>query len=604
MCKLQLDRIMTMAFAIQPLPTSVPSGKKLRWPWAWIGLLLCLLTMLPIDRAFAGPITDIRIQPNHAQLITAAGERTVALPHRLETGDFSPEGGRVRYQLKIDLAQAPTEPLGIFVRKLSLSGALHVNGRAVGACGTGPLELLRCLHQPHLFVPPQDVWQAGRNSLEFEIFANDRQMNGLGTVVVGNARALDQGPYRFRMLWQVETIHALTWITLTMGVLSLAIGLVLRTESVYLWFGLTSIANAASNMNVLVTTPPVSFEVFSWFVFASRMVSTPLMLMTMLVFFGKSTPLRRGLLSGSVVVLPALVWGFGNARWLVMAIYLPLLVAAFTLLVAMIRWTLRSRRLAEVMMTISFAAMVVVSPLDYLRLGGQSPFEGVYLLAYTSASVMAVAGAVLVSLLASALVTSRRLTATLDKEVALRTADLEKTNARLAELSGTDSLTGIANRRRFDEVLENEWRRARRDGHPLSLLMFDVDHFKHYNDALGHQAGDECLKAVAQTLRVHAARSGDLLARYGGEEFAMLTPADGAHAQRLAALMRESVLASALAHPKAPENLVTISVGVATLLPNKSTTPSDLIRLADEALYEAKRGGRNRVVVADHKPGA
>jgi hypothetical protein len=202
------------------------------------------------------------------------------------------------------------------VRKLSLSGALRINDRPAGACGTGPLERLRCLHRPHLFVPADDVWQAGRNVLEFEIYANDRQMNGLGTVMVGNAAVLDQGPYRLRMLWHVETVHALTWITLTLGILSLAMAVLLRTESVYLWFGLTSLANAASNLNVLITSTPVSFEFFSWFVFAGRMVSTPLMLMTMLSYFGKSTARLRNLLTGSIVVMPAMVWWDGNARWL------------------------------------------------------------------------------------------------------------------------------------------------------------------------------------------------------------------------------------------------------------------------------------------------
>lgn len=573
-----------------------PNGATLHWPRACAALLLGLLALLFAGRIFAAPTVDGSTTLTRALLVTATGERMVVLPHRLEPGDFAPAGGRVIYRLAADLPEAPNKPLGIFVRKLSLSGALRVNGRAVAACGTGPLELLRCLHRPHLFVPPEDIWQVGRNVVEFEIFANDRQMNGLGSVVVGNAEVLDHGFYRLRMLWQVELIGALTWITLTMGALSLAIGLVLRTESIYQWFGLTSLVNAASNMNVLVTSPPVSFETFSWFVFASRIVSTVLMMMTMLAFFRKLSSSLRGLLGMSLVLLPALVWGSGNARWLVLAIYVPLLVASFALLFAMVRWTLRSRRPAEVLMTTSFAAMVFVGPLDYMRLGGQGSFEGVYLLAYTSACVMVITGALLVGLLASALSTSRRLTATLDREVALRTADLEQANARLAALSSTDGLTGVANRRHFDEALEDEWRRACRDGHPLSLLMMDVDHFKQYNDTLGHPAGDECLKTVAQTLQRHAARSEDLLARYGGEEFAMLTPTGAINAQRLGTLLLESVRSLVLPHPVGQ---VTISVGVATLSPKGGASPSDLIKLADEALYAAKRRGRNCMVVAD-----
>ncbi|MEN9314282.1 MAG: hypothetical protein RIS35_675 [Pseudomonadota bacterium] len=547
------------------------------------------------DRNTAESFTELR----DGILLTRSGERAIELPHRLESGDFDAEGGRVLYRLELDLAALPEKPLGVHVRKISLSGALRINGRSVAACGNGPLEELRCLHRPQLMVPPPDVWRAGRNTLEFEVFANGRQMNGLGRVTVGDAHALAQGPFRTQMLWQVETIHALTWITLTLAVLSLAVWAVLRTESVYLWFGLASLANAANNLNVLVTSPSVGFETYSWFVFASRMVSVPLMLLTMLAFFGKETPLTRRALVASAIVAPALLWALGNALWVVLALYVPLQLAGLIMTFAMARWALRSKRPLEILMTLSFGSMYGLGLLDYVRLGGRGAFEGVYLITYASASVMAVTGATLVSLLASALMTARHLTATLDREVAARTADLEQANAKLEELSATDALTGIANRRRFDEALDAQWRRACRGGDQLSLLMIDVDHFKHYNDALGHLAGDDCLKRVAQTLRWHARRADDEIARYGGEEFALLTRADSRHARLLAEHLREAVFDAAMPHPDSPVDRVTISVGVATISPRGTQTPADLIRLADEALYAAKRGGRNRVEGAE-----
>lgn len=530
-----------------------------------------------------------------AVLVTGSGERPVDLPHVLGRADLPRDGGRVRYRLELDLPTAPSAPLGLYLRKVSLSAALTVNGRPAGACGTGPLEELRCLHRPQLFIPPVDVWRAGTNTVELEVFANDRQMSGLGTVVIGDAHALDTGPYRTRWLWQVESIHALTWITLALAVLSLAVGAVLRTDSVYLWFGIASLTNAASNLNVLVTTPPVGFELFSWFVFAIRMASVALMQLMLLSFFGKATPLRQRALVGYALATPALLWFLGSERWLVVGLYVPMQLTAAALMVGMIRWSYRSKRRSEVVMTLAYASTFAVAQLDFARLGGAGAFEGVYLMVYSSAAMAVVVGATLVGLLASSLDTSRRLTATLDHEVARRTADLEQANARLAELSSTDGLTGIANRRRFDEALDAEWKRARREGRTVSLLMIDVDHFKHYNDALGHLAGDDCLKRVAQTLREHAARPGDLVARYGGEEFALLTLADAASALRLGRLLRDAVFTLALPHPESPEGRVTISLGVATLSAGGSATPSDLIRLADEALYAAKRGGRNRV---------
>jgi diguanylate cyclase (GGDEF)-like protein len=169
------------------------------------------------------------------------------------------------------------------------------------------------------------------------------------------------------------------------------------------------------------------------------------------------------------------------------------------------------------------------------------------------------------------------------------TRDLEEANERLHRLSMLDPLTGVANRRRFDELLDIEWRRGVRSRNPLSLLMIDVDKFKPYNDAKGHQAGDECLRLVASILRENLHRAADVVSRYGGEEFAVLLPdSDGEAARRTAERLRERVA------ERAP---VTISVGVATAVPYRDLAPGPLIGSADEALYEAKRAGRNRVVV-------
>lgn len=167
--------------------------------------------------------------------------------------------------------------------------------------------------------------------------------------------------------------------------------------------------------------------------------------------------------------------------------------------------------------------------------------------------------------------------------------DLEEANARLQRLSMLDGLTGIANRRRFDEALDVEWRRGVRSNAPLSLLMIDIDAFKPYNDAHGHQAGDDCLCRVGATLAESLQRAGDLVARYGGEEFTVLLPeTDAGHARGVAEMLRERVAATAP---------VTISVGVSTMIPDLGAASFVLVADADAALYEAKRSGRNRVVV-------
>jgi diguanylate cyclase (GGDEF)-like protein len=164
-----------------------------------------------------------------------------------------------------------------------------------------------------------------------------------------------------------------------------------------------------------------------------------------------------------------------------------------------------------------------------------------------------------------------------------------------------DPLTKIANRRHFDSFLDKEWQRAMRTSMPLSLVMLDVDHFKLYNDTLGHAAGDICLQQVAQALDAHALRGTDLAARYGGEEFVLLfaeTDADAALA--LAEAIRAHVEALRLPHPKSPTSAwITVSIGVATMVPGpqagEEMRAEALFMAADRAMYGAKDGGRNQV---------
>jgi diguanylate cyclase (GGDEF)-like protein len=189
----------------------------------------------------------------------------------------------------------------------------------------------------------------------------------------------------------------------------------------------------------------------------------------------------------------------------------------------------------------------------------------------------------------------------LEEKVAERTQELVLANARLERLSQRDGLTGIANRRRFDQALLREWASARSQGHLLSLAIFDVDHFKAYNDHYGHQAGDRVLRRVAGALG-SGLRPGDrhLIARYGGEEFVVLfTGISADDAAQLAVSLHQAVARLAIVHQAGgPERLVTVSGGLATLRPAADLAPSALVAAADTMLYAAKAGGRNRLLVA------
>jgi diguanylate cyclase (GGDEF)-like protein len=167
----------------------------------------------------------------------------------------------------------------------------------------------------------------------------------------------------------------------------------------------------------------------------------------------------------------------------------------------------------------------------------------------------------------------------------------------LETLALIDGLTGIPNRRRFDEVLDIEWKRAQRGGSVLAVIMADIDYFKAYNDNYGHSAGDQCLTAVAKTLASSLYRPSDMMARYGGEEFVGILPdIDVEGARVLAERWRANVAALALPHQHSKaENYVTISVGYASLRPTQYQSPMELVEKADKMLYQAKELGRNRV---------
>lgn len=178
--------------------------------------------------------------------------------------------------------------------------------------------------------------------------------------------------------------------------------------------------------------------------------------------------------------------------------------------------------------------------------------------------------------------------------------ELKRHRDMLARLSQIDGLTGIANRRRFDEMLDIEWRRASRETAGLSLIMIDIDHFKQFNDRYGHLAGDDCIKRVASTLSCSATRAADFVARYGGEEFACILPGMTAEAvTSFAEKIRASVEELAIPHDSsAIADHVTVSLGTATVSPAEVTDgrpPATLVESADQALYQAKAAGRNRV---------
>ncbi|MCP4698017.1 MAG: diguanylate cyclase [Gammaproteobacteria bacterium] len=176
---------------------------------------------------------------------------------------------------------------------------------------------------------------------------------------------------------------------------------------------------------------------------------------------------------------------------------------------------------------------------------------------------------------------------------------LRKANKTLQRLATLDGLTQIANRRSLDGYLKQEWHRLAREQAPLSCIMCDIDYFKNYNDAYGHQAGDDCLKLVAQTISQTVMRPADLAARYGGEEFAVILPGANAESAMLVARsIWQGVNRLGIPHARSlSEDRVTLSLGVASMIPKSDSSSEVLMVMADKALYTAKKQGRNQVVL-------
>jgi diguanylate cyclase (GGDEF)-like protein len=192
------------------------------------------------------------------------------------------------------------------------------------------------------------------------------------------------------------------------------------------------------------------------------------------------------------------------------------------------------------------------------------------------------------------------------KKISTEKAELERhlqsRNTDLEKLANTDGLTGLANRRAFDERLQHELNRAARKENSLALLMCDIDFFKPYNDLLGHVAGDECLKKVAHVIRSAFQRAGDFPARYGGEEFAVILPDMSVtqNTKQIGEKLRQKMLDIAIPHPRSSiHEVVTVSIGLATKKVLAGDKPTDIIMLADKALYQAKQNDRNCISLID-----
>lgn len=355
-----------------------------------------------------------------ATLESGLAPKEVQLPHLVTADELQESGGRLTFRGTVEMADVPTSTVGVYIPKMSLSGNLYINGHPLGSCAPAKLEELRCLHQPNFYETPATLWMRGVNVIEVQIYATSRQMNGLSTIVIGDAHALFSDTFRWHWWGQVTLLQVLTWINVCLGLLSLAMAVRLRTESVYLWFGLACQANALSNVNGLVVTTFWSPEWFSWFVFSTRLVSAPLLILSILHYFDNRWPYVQRWLKAFIVAAPLVVALSENSRSWVMGLHVSNLLMGLVVLIAATRWSLLSGKAQDRWLAASLYVITLASVFDWLRLSGDGNFLGVYLISYLSAGTLMFMGGLIASLLVQALETSRELTASLEHKVALR----------------------------------------------------------------------------------------------------------------------------------------------------------------------------------------
>lgn len=396
---------------------------------------LAICSLLAWGLLFSGCIQAADQQGDTTELKLAVmkgsgHEKVVNLPHMMASTDYKPQGSLVRYTLRFDLATLPAEALGIYVPKMSLAGSVSVNGKFFGNCESGQLKEVRCLNRPYLFKVPASFFKTGVNEIQFEIYANARQINGLSSVLVGKIEKLDSLIYRWRYWLQVDLIAGLSWLSGVLGVMALVVGIMVGKNSVYFWFGLTSLVNAVATASFLTSRPVVDSDVFSWIIFSSRLASGHLLILMFTSFFEKLKPRLCGGVLAYTVISVALIGLSGNSRTLVTILYLPLLVSVFLMPALMLYWTWQTRQINHIFATLMMGLITISSKLDWLKFTGELPFTGLYLIPYAYSGTLLMFGGMLLFLLATALIQEKNLSVDLEMKVQERTAELNAVHDR------------------------------------------------------------------------------------------------------------------------------------------------------------------------------
>jgi len=381
---------------------------------------------------------SVRIE--QAMLIAGGVERKVSLPHHLKPSDFDRNGSTITYRLTFDMPAASDGLQAIYIAKLSLSGRLIHNGQPFWACGAAELPELRCLHRPHLIQLPARFLDPGLNVLEFEIFADGQQMNGLSPVIVGPYVELFNKHYRPMRFLKVDLIFALAIFAGVAGLLSLSAAAAAPGGRLFLVFAAAAIFESIAAF--LMFNPMILLgdkEISSWLIFNARYVAVLLKLLLLFEAFGRLR-LRDPFVVYFIMLMMlgpvALAMTASNLR-VVLVLYLLLGIGMAAALVRILRWTYVDPSLRNMAWT-ALAVIIFFSSLhDYLRLGGSTTFDGVYLLYYVFPITMIIMGFLLFGQIATGLRVAQDFALSLSKEVGARTIELESALASIRSMESS-----------------------------------------------------------------------------------------------------------------------------------------------------------------------
>ncbi len=363
-------------------------------------------------------------------------EQPVSLPHVLPKDAVPAEGTRLRFHLAVDLAAAPSEPLGLYIERVSRSGRVFVNGHEVGSCAPGPLEDLRCVRHPIWLQVPPGLWRAGPNAIEVEVYANRMQMNGLSKVVVGPAATVYRDAYQPQSLLSQYLPLALQWAIFAIGLISLMVGALYRAEGrrLYLWFGLACMLRGISMFYAVIVDVWQDALVTQWVFTAARLTSIPVMLLVLLSLADTRLRWLERLLVGYAVVLPGATFLVSARFEAAIRLALPGVIAGVAMLGVAIWRTVRQGSRADALLGGTMVILMATGFHDAWALSRPSGFLQPQMLPFANSVLLLGLGGVIMGRLTRDLATAANMNTILKERVGLAEADLERQHRTIVDL--------------------------------------------------------------------------------------------------------------------------------------------------------------------------